>query len=209
MKRRLGTVPLFAATAILAAAVGNPLVEAVSSSGLLGAGYHDLDRSSALPASIVGLLIALAAVVLRTLREWRGTRVPAFPERAVSFQLPLVVGLQLLAVYAMQTFESLSAHGRPADLSEWLGGPAWFSLAVYAVTSLICSLFLRRLMGSFVTKIVGVLREAERFLSSPWLAEGAALIGRSLSSHAIRALEPGVRRTRGRAPPHKLDRASL
>ncbi|MBD5656239.1 MAG: hypothetical protein IAI50_13830 [Candidatus Eremiobacteraeota bacterium] len=197
--------------AILAAAIGDPIVEAIANGGSFGSGYHDADRSSVLPAALAGLVLAVGAFVLRCLQEWRNAPRRKRRRRAVEatrdsdlspmLQFAIVFGLQLLIVLAMQTSEHLLAYGRVGDLHGWLGGPAWFALVTYGAICLALTATLRRFMQSFVTKIVEDLREAQRRLRSTSLADACKSIARSDSPRLFGALDPGVRRTRGRAPP--------
>lgn len=215
--RSLGSIPLFAAVAILAAAVGDPIVEAIASTGALGSGYHDADRSAVLPAAVAGILLAAGAFVLRCLQEWgnaphridRRRRIHATPDSSLSplLQWTIVFGLQLLIVFGMQTSEQLLAYGHVTTWHGWLGAPAWFALASYGAICFALGATLRRFMQSFVTKVVEDLRKAQRRLRSQSLEVACRLAARSVWARLFGALEPGVRRTRGRAPPLELEPA--
>jgi hypothetical protein len=212
----LGSIPLLAAMAILAAAVGDPIVEAVASSGLFGSGYHDADRSSVLASGLAGLVLAAGAFVLRCCQEWRtsphrlarrrASRATAGFEIPPLLQLAIVFGLQLSIVLGMQTSEDLLA-GRAIDLHAWLGGPAWFALTAYGAICVGLTSTLRRFMRSFVTKVVDDLRAAQRRLRARTRSGACKPTSRSLPSRVLGALDPSVRRTRGRAPPLQLEPA--
>jgi hypothetical protein len=202
--------------AILAAAVGDPIVEAIASTGTFGPQYYDADRSSVVPAVVAGLMLAAGAFVLRCLREWQnaphrtGRRLPyAIPESRWSplLQSAIVFGFGLLIVLGMQTSEQLLADGRVVDLHAGLGGPAWFALLSYGAISFALTTALRRFMQSFVTKVVESLREAQQMLRSQTLEDACRLAARSVSARLCGALDPAVRRTRGRAPPLELEPA--
>lgn len=207
INHRFSDAPLLAAAAILAAAIANGVVETLASTGIVGAGYSDPDRSSVMPASLAGLLVTFALLVLRSLRAWHTceTRVPvrnAGPPVLLR-RLPIVFCLQMVVVFAMESSEQVLAHGRLADAGAWLGGPAWFSLAFHAAACLIVTAVLYRTMNSLVTKVVDILREAKRLLRARF-EDAYHLLGRSVPSRVFLALAPGVRRTRGRAPPREL-----
>jgi hypothetical protein len=133
-----------AGVAILAAALSDPLVESLANRGWLGGPigqYHDNDHTSVLPALVLGALVALSVGIRRALVRGRARSADAdwMPQAFADLSLRLgardvvwIVGLQFVALFAMESFEQLTAAGAGAD-GTWLGGPAFASIAIHVV----------------------------------------------------------------------------
>ncbi len=75
--------------------------------------------------------------------------------------MPLIFALQLLALYAIETFEQVVVYGHPLGGLLWLGGPIAASLVVHAFTcvavAFVASRFLRALAEATV-RLVHIVR---------------------------------------------------
>jgi hypothetical protein len=198
------------AAALLAAATANPIVESIADSGIVGSGYADHDQSSVGPTLAIAALFALAFVVLRVTRLLKGTAdresvlssvARDLARRAPASDLPIVFALQFVALYAMERVECLTGGGVESGLA-WLGGPAFFAIAVHVLVGIAITIGLGRGLRSFAGLLATAVRavlEAIAFVRIRTVAAAFAkqtydaVAGRSLAS---------VRAIRGRAPPH-------
>ena len=206
-----GQLLVLAATAVLAAAIGNPIVEGISRTGLVGGSYDDTNRLSVVPALFAGLVLALGALGLRCLRAWRGSTsaidddwlhvaARAWSRRSLRFDLLAVFAMQMIALFAMETSERLLTDGHLVSGLAWLGGPVWFSILVHATLSFACLTVLCRFMRASVATIVDLLHETMRFFCED-LDDDARFVRRAFPPTCSGTSDPCIRRTRGRAPP--------
>ncbi len=129
------------AVAAIAAACADPLIEAASNAGYFGAGnYTDHSTLDVLPAVLAGCVFVVLHLVLRVRAAVaRGRAGEQSLLRATDGALsgsarllPCIFGVQLLALYAMETVEQIAVFGHAVGGTLWLGGPAWASLLGHA-----------------------------------------------------------------------------
>jgi hypothetical protein len=166
MLRRSSTsrLPLLPATAIVAAAVGDALVETIANSGALGRGYADDNHLSVIPALVAGACLLVIAVVMRCAQPLRHTREP----RHVRPLSPLadtacVFALQLCALFVMEAVERVAYGGSVRFDTAWFGGPVWFSLLAHATLAYVCTLAAARFTRSAAHRcalLVGIARRS-------------------------------------------------
>src|SRR5580658_4738565 len=142
-------IPLLVAIALLGAAIGDPLVETIANSGVLGSGYADNNHSSVIPTLIVAGALALMLIGLecRRLLQGRGEA----RERPLS-DIPCVILLQLGAVFMMESGEQLFCEGGLLGGTAWLGGPVMFSLLMHACIGAICTVLVAHGMRAVVRR---------------------------------------------------------
>ncbi len=131
------------AVAVIAAAVADPLLEAVSNAGVFGHGrYTDHSNLDVLPALAVGLAAIAIHVALRIrvhidgddgmmsdrLRRWD----IALRSRT-ALLLPATFAAQVFALYSMETVEQTVVAGHALGGLIWLGAPSVIALAVHAL----------------------------------------------------------------------------
>ncbi len=205
-------LPFLLAVAILAAALADPLVETVANTGILGGGYADNNHTSVIPALVAGAVLALEVTLLRALgtcgllgpgrRNWIAELATRACPRSFARDLPLVLLLQLVALFLMESIEQLAFGGRLSGGTAWLGGPVLFSLCVHA------------LIGAGCLYVVGRLARVllRTFCSLIAFAVDCILVTRARSSAEVfrrRRREPSpvlaqalpARHAGGRAPP--------
>ena len=120
------------AVAVLAAAVADPCIEALSNAGVFGSGqFTDRSNLDVIPALIVGALLLATYFVLRVRRELLLSSIDAVREGVVSL-LPATFAVQLGALCAMETIEQIAVYGHRLGGTVWLGGPVIFSLLAHA-----------------------------------------------------------------------------
>ena len=144
-----------AAVALIAAALGDPLVESIANTGAFGPAYRDDNHLSVLPTLFAGLALVLGVAALRAialLRAPRSGKSGGWRDVAIylsaeshAWDFPLVLGLQLAAVCMMENIEQLAAHGTFVSGFAWLGAPALISLAAHAAIGAICLRAVQRL----------------------------------------------------------------
>jgi hypothetical protein len=173
--------PFLVAVALVAAALGDSLVESVANSGLVGPGYADDNHLSVLPTLAAGAALVLAFVRSRCLdvlrhgshvqrRAWLRELATRWAAGSLARELPLVFGMQLAFLFAMESTEQLLGGGRVLGGSAWLGGPVLFSLLVHALLGAACTLLLgwlgRNVLAAFAafvtTTLENILLEVER-----------------------------------------------
>jgi hypothetical protein len=204
--------PFLLAAALVAGAVGDVVVEGVSNTGTFGSGYFDHDHLSVIPVLVAGLALVLEVAVLRLMALLRGTASQARPDRLIDVaarfstgsplrDLPLVFGLQLAAVFAMQNAEQLAASGMPVGGLGWLGGPLVFALLVYAATAAACTVVLGFLARAILVAGTALIRIVLELVLALVDRDVRAWLGRLTDVPCVRAQAPHVRQIGGRAPP--------
>lgn len=201
--------PYTVGVALVAAAVGDPLVETLADAGLFGPGYADTDHAGVAPAITVALLFFAVFLAIRTVGLFRAPAAtnngPARVIAAPRIEPLRVLPLQFVGVYGIECFEAVTAH-QPVPVGvSWLGGPVPVSLAVhFVIAALACAVLrcvMRWLLGGLVA-VVGIAAAiVARVLRVPVIAR--PLLQR-WSSLIARAQAPHVHQVGGRAPPRPL-----
>jgi hypothetical protein len=156
-------LPFQIAVSLIAAAIGDALVETTSNTGALGPGYADNDHLSVIPALIAGASLTLLVVFGRCLRLFRN------PARRVSHRSPLadvpcVLLVQFLALFIMESCEQLCFGGRLLGGTVWLGGPVWFSVLTHVILGTSFALLLGRATGAIVRRCEALVQIALEFM---------------------------------------------
>jgi hypothetical protein len=207
---RLRRLPYLIAIALVAAAIGDPLVESIANTGVFGSVYHDGNQLSVVPTLVVALALALwlacrrAVAVWRRSRDGRGDWVIEAAQRGRTGSplrdVPMVFAAQLVAVFAMEAVEQLVAGGPLETGLSWLGGPVAFSLAVHALICVALTLALARLCVAIVATVDSLVRAAVAFVLATQPAVSVRFFARRFAARP-RAQAPHVRQIGGRAPP--------
>lgn len=123
-------LPFLFAVAFVAAGLGDPVVESVSNTGIFGH-YVDNNHLGVVPTLLAGAVVIAEVLVLRFVEAWRrstnrsrGSLIDIardFGSRSVARDFPLIFGLQLLSVFAMESGEQLVAGGKLLGGTSWLG----------------------------------------------------------------------------------------
>jgi hypothetical protein len=135
--------------ALVAAALGDALVEGLSNAGVLWQGQYT-DQSS---LDLLPLFVAVIAIVV-LLGRWvkrkiRSTGLPArtliastsralVPNEMTS-ALPAIFALQLSILFSMETIEQIVVYGHDFGGTLWLGGPIAVSLLIHALIAIACA----------------------------------------------------------------------
>ncbi len=201
------------AVALVAAALGDSLVESVSNSGLVGAGYADDNHLSVLPALLAGAGLVLAFVRSRCLdvlrhgsslrrRAWLRDLATRWAAGSPAREFPLVFGMQLAFLFAMESVEQLIGGGRLLGGTAWLGGPVLFSLLAHALLGAACTLLLgwlgRNVLAAFAAFVCAAL---ERILLEIERARATIVAARRDGSPFRLAQAPQAARRGKRGPP--------
>ena len=197
--------------ALIAAAIGDQLVESIANTGIVGAGYADDNHVGVLPALIVGALLLLGAIVMRSVSAWstRGDNGRS-PCRAVTGELtrvqtlrmlPLLLVIQLAMVFAIECIEALLAgEALPAGFS-WLGGPLLLSLGIHAAIALLCAAACAALVRWAVGSVVALISDALHFIRLRTVRERFGSRAAERGESPLHVNAPPVRQIGGRAPP--------
>jgi hypothetical protein len=166
------------AVAIVAAAIADPCVEALSNAGLFGPGrFTDRSNLDVLPALLVGLLCVAMYFVLRVRRELARASGEAIRKRTGRL-LVCTYALQLGVLATMETLEQIVVDGHMLGGTVWLGGPVWFALAAHAVACVGVAFVLGTLLRVCARRTVRAIRLI------------AALVERSVHPPAPIAVSP-------------------
>ena len=198
--RRAFSAPLVIAAALLAAGVGDPLVERLGNAGLFGPGYRDVTQAGAVPAIACALLVVAQIAALRALRGGRDV-VSGFSSRRPGREAVAAFVLQLLFVYAIEGGEAVFAGGKAPGTLSWLGAPPLVALAIYAVLALVMTLAVAALARVLTASFTALIRVAIAVVRLRGARDGAA-------AHVVLRRAPlrarsgsFVRRTGERGPP--------
>jgi hypothetical protein len=213
VRNLVARVPFLVAVALVAAALGDAIVETLANGGLVGPGFADDNHSSVIPALVAGALLALEVVRRRCtemLRRGNGRRqtdwVLEFARRyrigSPLRDLASILGLQLVALFAMESAEQLAFGGKLLGGTAWLGGPMLFSLVVHALVGAGCTFSIAwfvRTVPATVARLVqsavdSILMELARAAAAPSMRVAEATPHR-------RTQAPHVRQIGDRAPP--------
>jgi hypothetical protein len=145
-------LPFLIAVALLAAALGDAVVESISNTGIFGPRYFDNNHLSIVPTLIAGGVLALEVAaarcaalygrVLDARRDWLGAAAASIATHPPLRDVPAVFVMQLVALFAMESSEQLIYGGKLLGGTAWLGGPVLFSLALHALLALGCTFLL-------------------------------------------------------------------
>jgi hypothetical protein len=207
--------PLIAAVALIAAALGDFSVESISNSGLVGAGPHDDDQWNVGPTLGLGILVALAAVLVSFVKAYRrgaqprtstqadwlldvGTRLL---KRSTIADFPALYATQLLVLFSIESVEQVAMNGKLSGGTVWLGGPVLFSLSLHALIGLTCRFLIGRSMRTILAGLSVLVCEVVAFVSACEGQEQGAPFGRLDIAPRTRLQSPPVSQVGGRAPP--------
>lgn len=188
------------ASAVLAAAMADPLVESLSNAGWFGPGsFTDHSNLDVLPVLLCGAAFVICYLALRVRRELLRASGEALRARAGRL-LPYIVAAQLTVLYAMETVEQVVVAGHVMGGTVWLGGPIWFSLGVHALVGTAVAYGLARLACACAQTTLRVLRRF-RALATRALHAPAPLAVRGRGTAWLRANSLVRCRIGNRAPP--------
>jgi hypothetical protein len=206
-------LPFLVAVALVAAAAGDAFVETVSNSGVLGRGYDDNNHLSVIPAIVAGTILALVVIAARCHAfsrhiaasrsgDWLVAGAGRFARRAPFADVPFVVALQFVALFAMESIEQVALDGKLLGGSAWLGGPIVFALLAHAVLGSACTLLFAALMRSILTTFGSFMRDAIATICV-LLARDVerSFFGAREEAPVLRTQAPHIRHLGGRAPP--------
>ena len=210
--RNLGSrLPFLIAVALIAAAIGDPLVETISNSGALGHGYSDNNHLSVIPTLIAGASLALLLLFRRCLellrqptvhRNWLIEMAREISARSPVADVPYVIVLQFAALFAMENAEQLFFSGTLDGGTVWLGGPIWFSLLVHITLGCICTVLVARGMRAILRRCAAIVGIALEFILDAFAKENTGVFARFQHEVPRRFARNLRARQRGeRAPP--------
>jgi hypothetical protein len=200
------------AIALIAAALGDPLVETVSNTGIFGRAFIDDNHQSVATVLVAGLVLGLLLLVVRfrfaSARaskgspDWLHEVVSGLSRTSSSRHIAPIFGAQLAVVYVMESCEQLLGPGASVHGLSWLGAPLVVSLPMHFAVCVFCACVIRHatrsILPGFIAAICDVLDRI--------LVEFARDAARSVFVSSIEQLVRHVRltaaqRIRGRAPP--------
>lgn len=197
-------------TAVTAAALADPFVEAASNAGLFGPGrYTDHSTIDVVPALAAAAAFALLYVVMRArpaLADRSRTlarRLHAIDRAAGATRLatlfPLIFIAQLATLFVMETVEQIAIAGHPLGGTLWLGAPVPIALALHALACAVTSALLTHALGALTRAAVRI----GLFVRGVAMVRTAAvpLFSRRRRSFATVRIHPLATRAGKRAPP--------
>ncbi|HLI95250.1 MAG TPA: hypothetical protein VKT72_04070 [Candidatus Baltobacteraceae bacterium] len=180
-------MPFLVAVALVAAALGDPLVEAISNSGVVGRGFSDDNHLSVIPTLIAGISLALLLICRRCVemfrrpgerRDWLTDMARHVTVRSPLHDVPYVLVLQLAALFVMESVEQLFFGGRLLGGTVWLGGPIWFSLLMHVSLGCACTFLIARGMRAILRRCATLVGVALEFFLDAVARENASVFAR-------------------------------
>jgi len=201
------------ASALVAVALADPLMEAASNAGLFGRGnFTDHSNLDVLPAFVLGITFAVAWAIARMRQlpdaQSRGSAflrnsASALDTATIVKMLPTAVAIQICALFAMETLEQIAVFGHPLGGSIWLGGPIFISLGLHAFFGVAVAAFFGKTLHAFAETLARIALRIRRLIVSLNL-EGALKAVPLRRLPLAHSFSPMVCRIGERAPPFSL-----
>ena len=195
----MGRLSLIVTVALVAAALGDVLVERLANTGLFGQGYADDDQSGVVPALLCAAIVAAVGVAGAT-RELVRSAARQLWHRSLLRDLPAIGALQIAGVLGIERTEAALHGAALAPGLGWLGAPVFASLAVHAIVCLICIFALSAVLRALVRTCAAIVRRVLTALYELPAAPGPLVSRRSRPRTQAAAVAAGRRRGM-RAPP--------
>jgi hypothetical protein len=205
-------LPFLIAVALVAAALGDALVETVSNTGIFGPSYFDNNHVSVVPALLAGIVLTLEAIGLRcfalyhrarsTRRGWLIDAATCIAAGSAARDIPWVLLTQIAALFVMESTEQFVFGGKLLGGTVWLGGPVLVSLAIHALSGAACTLLLGWSMRAISETVATLVVTAIAFIALA-IARNVAgpILARRDELAVPRAQSPHARQIGERAPP--------
>jgi hypothetical protein len=205
-------LPFLIAVALLAAALGDALVETVSNTGIFGPSYFDNNHLSIVPALLAGIVLTLEAIGLRCFelyrrarssrRDWLIDAATCIAARSPARDIPYVFAMQMAALFAMESTEQLVLGGKLLGGMVWLGGPILLSVLSHALIGAACTFLLGWSMRAISETVASLVVTAIAFIAIA-IARNVAgpILARRDELAFPRAQSPHARQIGERAPP--------
>jgi len=190
---------LILGTAVIAAAIADPVVELASNAGWFGPG-HFTDRSNL--DVVPSLLMGVGLLALYLVTKAGSLVADRSLARGILRKLPAIFALQILALFIMETLEQLGVYGHLLGPAIWLGGPLPASLTIHAAFCIMVTYAIARsARGLAVTtlRVIRLIRAIGTF------AVVAVALAASYRPQAVcfNELLRALRRVGERAPPRE------
>lgn len=172
MNRSLARVLLAGTAALIAAALVDPILEALSNGGAFGRGtYTDHSNWDVVPALLAGAGVFLVWIVLRlrpgvadqSALRWIRRNADTAPTELCRM-LPATFLLQIAALFAMESLEQAVVYGHVLGGVLWLGAPAAVSLVAHFAGCVFVSALVGALARHSVRRITELVERAYAFL---------------------------------------------
>jgi hypothetical protein len=156
------------AVAALAAALGDLFVESLSNHGVFGLGhYTDGSNADIAPIGTAGSVLLLGCLFFHVRRalalsagaQYRRELATALAPRTIARMLPLILLLQIVVLWAMETAEQYLVVGHGLGGTIWLGGPTAASLLLHAAICFTVAIATRRLLLILEPRAVRLFRK--------------------------------------------------
>ena len=191
------------AAAVVAAAIADPCVEAVSNAGTFGPGaFTDGSNLDVLPALALGLGLLCVLLVARIRGEMLRASGDAL-RGGIAQLLPAIFVAQMGVLYAMETLEQIVVTGHVMGAAVWLGGPIAFSLAVHAVFCVAVAYALAAMVHGLARHTVRVIRLIRALVERSIHGESPAA-PRAWQAPPVPRSAPVLCHIGNRAPPHAI-----
>ena len=200
------------AVAVTAAAVIDPIVEAMSNSGVFGHGNFtdhsnvDVVWALAVGCSLAVTVVGFAAWRLLTNRVyaplWLRESAQELTAPSLLSIIPVVFALQIITLFVMETLEQIIVWGHVLGPTIWLGGPIFASLLFHLAGSIVATWLLSRVLSASARTIAGVVRFVLRAFIAFSRPRRVLHLNRLEATSQQRFIEPIIARLKGRAPPY-------
>jgi hypothetical protein len=193
----MNSLRLSLGTAVICAAIADPVAEFASNAGWFGPGrFTDRSNLDVVPSLVMGL--ALLALYLVT--KAGAMVADKSLTRGILRRLPVIFALQVFTLFVMETLEQLAVYGHPLGPTIWLGAPLPFSLAIHAAICVAVTFAIARSARGLAATTLRVIRLI-RAIAIYGIRSAGVTIYRRLQVVCLRELLRALRRVGERAPP--------
>ena len=166
-------IPFCLAVAWAAAAIADPMVEAVSNAGIFGrhvyTDHSNIDVVPGLACAGLFAIVWLIGAIRRGLAgggnappAWILESTSALSSESIAGLLPRMLAVQVFVLFAMESCEQLIVAGHLLGGTIWLGGPILFSLAVHAIVCVAVASIAARSLAAFARTLLQLIRFVRR-----------------------------------------------
>jgi hypothetical protein len=200
------------AVALVAAALGDPLVETVSNTGIFGRAFIDDNHQSVAIVLVAGIVLGVLLLIARfrfaaagastNSRDWLREVISGLLSTSSSRHIAPIFAAQMAVVYAMESCEQLLGTGASVHGFSWLGAPIVFSLPMHLAVCVFCAYVIRHATRAILPAFIAVIRDVLDRILVEFARNAARSVFVSSIEQLVRHVElTATERIRGRAPP--------
>jgi len=178
-----------AVVAIIAAGLANPCIEFASNAGWFGrSDFTDHSNLDVIPTIAFGIVFCAIVIVRRLSRlaatgdakrvaAWLRLSSHVLRARNIAPFIPAAFGMQMSALFAMESFEQFAVRGHILGGTLWLGGPLAVSLIIHGIFCIATAHVLTRALHGFAHGAIRIAGLLQTFIAAA--ADGGTILPRA------------------------------